>query len=240
MNRPQEDMANVTPLKRSALLRVESLEKIFHNGGQALTILKDISLSIEKGEMIALVGPSGAGKSTLLQQIGLLDTPTAGRVVINGNDTSKMNDAERTIIRRDHIGFVYQFHYLQPEFSAIENVILPQMIAGKKKKEARMRAEKILTALGLSHRMEPRPARLSGGEQQRVAIARALANGPKLLLADEPTGNLDASTAADVFEILVELVRSAGIGALIATHNLDLAMQMDRVLELKNGRLMAF
>ena len=240
MSRHQEEMTNVMPLKKSTLLRVESLEKTFHNGGQNLTILKDISLSIEKGEMIALVGPSGAGKSTLLQQIGLLDTPTAGRVVINGNDTSRMNDAERTVIRRDHIGFVYQFHYLQPEFSAIENVILPQMIAGKKKKEARLRAEKILTALGLSHRLEHRPARLSGGEQQRVAIARALANSPKLLLADEPTGNLDSETSADVFEILVELVRSAGIGALIATHNLDLAMQMDRVLELKNGRLMAF
>ena len=240
MSKPQEEMTNVMPLKKSSLLRVEGLEKTFHNGGQSLTILKDISLSIEKGEMIALVGPSGAGKSTLLQQIGLLDTPTAGRVVINGNDTSRMSDAERTVIRRDHIGFVYQFHYLQPEFSAIENVILPQMIAGKKKKDARVRAEKILTALGLSHRLEHRPARLSGGEQQRVAIARALANSPKLLLADEPTGNLDGETSADVFEILVELVRSAGIGALIATHNLDLAMQMDRVLELKNGRLMAF
>lgn len=240
MNRPQEETTNVMPLKRSALLRVEGLEKTFHNGDQSLTILKDLTMSIEKGEMVALVGPSGAGKSTLLQQIGLLDTPTAGRVVINGSDTAKMNDAERTIIRRDHIGFVYQFHYLQPEFSAVENVILPQMIAGKKKREARERAEKLLTALGLSHRFDHRPARLSGGEQQRVAIARALANNPKLLLADEPTGNLDGETSADVFEILVELVRTAGIGALIATHNLDLAMQMDRVLELKNGRLMAF
>ena len=240
MNKPQEEITNVMLLKKSHLLRVEGLEKTFHNGDQSLTILKDLGMSIEKGEMVALVGPSGAGKSTLLQQVGLLDTPTAGRVVINGSDTTKMSDAERTIIRRDHIGFVYQFHYLQPEFTALENVILPQMIAGKKKKEARGRAEKLLTALGLSHRLEHRPARLSGGEQQRVAIARALANGPKLLLADEPTGNLDSDTSADVFEILVELVRSAGIGALIATHNLDLAMQMDRVLELKNGRLMAF
>lgn len=240
MSRPQEETTNVMPLKRSALLRVEGLEKTFHNGDQSLTILKDLTMSIEKGEMVALVGPSGAGKSTLLQQIGLLDTPTAGRVVINGSDTAKMNDAERTIIRRDHIGFVYQFHYLQPEFSAVENVILPQMIAGKKKKDAQVRAEKLLTALGLSHRFDHRPARLSGGEQQRVAIARALANNPRLLLADEPTGNLDGETSADVFEILVELVRTAGIGALIATHNLDLAMQMDRVLELKNGRLMSF
>ena len=237
MSRPQEEITNIMPLKKSALLRVEGLEKTFHNGDQNLTILKDLSMAIDKGEMVALVGPSGAGKSTLLQQIGLLDTPSAGRVVINGNDTTRMNDTERTIIRRDHIGFVYQFHYLQPEFSAVENVILPQMIAGKGKKEARERAEKLLAALGLSHRLDHRPARLSGGEQQRVAIARALANSPKLLLADEPTGNLDSETAADVFEILVELVQSSGIGALIATHNLDLAMQMDRVLELKNGRL---
>jgi len=231
---------NVTPLKKSALLRVEGLEKTFHNGDQSLTILKDLSLSIERGEMVALVGPSGAGKSTLLQQIGLLDKPTAGRVMVNGSDTAQMKDAERTIIRRDHIGFVYQFHYLQPEFTALENVVLPQMIAGKKKKAAKAHAVKLLSALGLSHRLDHRPARLSGGEQQRVAIARALANGPKLLLADEPTGNLDSDTSADVFEILVELVRSAGIGALIATHNIDLAMQMDRVLELKNGRLLPF
>lgn len=240
MSEPLEGTSNVMPLKRSALLRVEGLEKTFHNGDQDLTILKDLTMSIDKGEMVALVGPSGAGKSTLLQQVGLLDTPTAGRIIVNGNDTARMSDAERTIIRRDHIGFVYQFHYLQAEFTALENVILPQMIAGKKKRDAAARAEKLLTALGLSHRLNHRPARLSGGEQQRVAIARALANGPKLLLADEPTGNLDSQTSADVFEILVELVRTAGIGALIATHNLELARQMDRVLELKNGRLEAF
>jgi len=240
MSKPREESTNVMPLKKSVLLRVEGLEKTFRNGGQSLTILKDLSLSIDKGEMVALVGPSGAGKSTLLQQIGLLDTPTAGSVVINGNDASRMGDADRTTLRRDYIGFVYQFHYLQAEFSALENVILPQMIAGRKRREAKDRAEKLLTALGLSHRFDHRPARLSGGEQQRVAIARALANGPKLLLADEPTGNLDPETSADVFEILVELVRSAGIGALIATHNTDLAMQMDRVLELKNGRLVSY
>lgn len=240
MNKPQEAISNVSPLKKSALLRVEGLEKTYNNGGEALTILKDLTLSIEKGEMVALVGPSGAGKSTLLHMVGLLDTPTAGRVIVGGHETTKMNDAERTAIRRDHIGFVYQFHYLQPEFTALENVIMPQMIAGKKKKDAAARAEKLLAALGLSHRFSHRPARLSGGEQQRVAIARALANGPKLLLADEPTGNLDSETSAAVFEILVALVRSAGIGALIATHNLDLARQMDRVLELKNGHLEAF
>jgi lipoprotein-releasing system ATP-binding protein len=224
----------------SKLLQVESLEKTFRNGGQSLTILKDLSLSIEKGEMVALVGPSGAGKSTLLHMVGLLDSPTSGRISINGRETAKMSESERTAARRDLIGFVYQFHYLQPEFSAEENVILPQMVAGRKKKDAQARARKILTALGLAQRFDHRPARLSGGEQQRVAIARALANQPKLLLADEPTGNLDPHTSADVFEILVELVRSAGIGALIATHNIDLALQMDRVLELKNGRLQAY
>jgi lipoprotein-releasing system ATP-binding protein len=230
----------VTPLKKKALLRVEGLEKTFRQGGQSLTILQNLGLSLDKGEMVALVGPSGAGKSTLLQMVGLLDSPTAGRITIAGKDASNLNDAERTALRRDHIGFVYQFHYLLPEFSALENVVIPQMIAGRKKQEARERAEVLLTALGLQHRLHHRPARLSGGEQQRVAIARALANQPKILLADEPTGNLDLNTSSDVFEILIQLVRSAGIGALIATHNMDLAMQMDRVLELKNGRLTSF
>lgn len=232
--------STVAPLKSKALLRVEGLEKTFKQGGQSLTILQNLSMSLDKGEMVALVGPSGAGKSTLLQMVGLLDSPTAGRITIAGHDASDMNDEQRTAMRRDYIGFVYQFHYLLPEFSALENVVLPQMIAGRKKKDARVRAETLLTALGLQHRMSHRPARLSGGEQQRVAIARALANQPKILLADEPTGNLDANTSADVFEILIELVRSAGIGALIATHNMDLAMQMDRVLELKNGRLTSY
>lgn len=234
------EQPKITPLKRKALLRVEALEKTFKQGGQSLTILQNLNLSLDKGEMVALVGPSGAGKSTLLQMIGLLDSPTEGRITIAGEDASKLGDNERTRLRRDYIGFVYQFHYLLPEFSALENVVLPQMIAGRKKKEARERATALLTALGLSHRLSHRPARLSGGEQQRVAIARALANQPKILLADEPTGNLDANTSADVFEILIQLVRSAGIGAIIATHNMDLAMQMDRVLELKNGRLMSY
>ena len=242
MNNPEQqaEKPNVTPLKNKALLRVEGLEKTFKQGGQSLTILNNLSMSLDRGEMVALVGPSGAGKSTLLQMIGLLDSPTSGRIMIAGNDASQLDDEQRTRLRREHIGFVYQSHYLLPEFSAMENVILPQMIAGRKKKDARERGEKLLTALGLSHRMTHRPARLSGGEQQRVAIARALANQPKMLLADEPTGNLDPHTASDVFEILIELVRSAGIGALIATHNMDLAMQMDRVLELKNGRLTSY
>lgn len=226
-------------MSNTALLSVTGLEKTFHQGGQDLTVLKNLSMSIERGEMVALVGPSGAGKSTLLQMVGLLDKPTAGSIIIGGKDASRLNDSERTTTRREMIGFVYQFHYLLPEFSALENVVLPQMIAGKKKSEAQARAEKLLKALGLGHRLDHRPARLSGGEQQRVAIARALSNSPKLILADEPTGNLDPSTAAGVFDILIELVRTSGMGALIATHNLDLADRMDRVLELKGGQLIA-
>jgi lipoprotein-releasing system ATP-binding protein len=224
----------------SRILSVDGLEKTFEQAGETLTILQNISLAIEKGQMVALVGPSGSGKSTLLHMVGLLDQPTRGRVVIAGKDASALNDNERTRLRRDYIGFVYQHHHLQPEFSALENVVLPQLISGYKKAEARERAEKLLGALGLSHRLTHRPARLSGGEQQRVAIARALANNPKLLLADEPTGNLDTGTSADVFDILVELVRKTGIGALIATHNLELAEQMDKVLEIRNGRLMSY
>jgi lipoprotein-releasing system ATP-binding protein len=222
------------------LLRVEGLERAFEQGGETLNVLHGLNMSLEKGEMVAMVGPSGAGKSTLLQLIGLLDTPTGGRISIAGRDVTGMNDEGRTKLRQSFIGFVYQFHYLQPEFSALENIVLPQMIAGKSRKEAEARAEELLTAMGLQHRMTHRPARLSGGEQQRVAIARALANKPKLLLADEPTGNLDPKTSSEVFEILIELVRQTGIGALIATHNMDLAEQMDRILELKGGRLIAY
>ncbi len=230
------------PIIRSSdhLLRVQGLERTFSQGGETLTVLKDLSLSIQKGEMVALVGPSGAGKSTLLQMIGLLDSPTAGSIIINDQEVTGQNERQRTMLRREFIGFVYQFHYLLPEFSAIENVVLPQMIAGKNRAEAREHATKLLTALGLGHRLNHRPARLSGGEQQRVAIARALANNPKLLLADEPTGNLDPHTAADVFEILVELVKTTGIGAIVATHNLDLAEKMDRIFELKGGRLLVY
>lgn len=240
MNEAVAEQPNITPLKKKSLLRVEGLEKTFKQGGQSLTILNNLSLALDKGEMVALVGPSGAGKSTLLQMVGLLDSPTSGRISIAGTDVSALKEEDRTRMRREYIGFVYQFHYLLPEFSALENVVLPQMIAGKPKKEAKERAEMLLSALGLQHRMTHRPARLSGGEQQRVAIARALANQPKILLADEPTGNLDLNTSSDVFEILIELVRNAGIGAIIATHNMDLAMQMDRVLELKNGRISVY
>jgi lipoprotein-releasing system ATP-binding protein len=223
--------------KKAPLLYAQGVEKTYHNGEESLSVLKNLNLSIESGEMVALVGPSGAGKSTLLHIIGLLDQATSGRVLVGGRDATNMNDDERTTLRRETIGFIYQFHYLQPEFSALENVVIPQMIAGKKKKDAVDRAEELLSSLGLGHRLTHRPARLSGGEQQRVAIARALANSPKLLLADEPTGNLDQKTSADVFDLLLDQIRGAGIGALIATHNMDLAYQMDRILELKNGRL---
>lgn len=224
----------------SPLLNVVGLEKTFHQGGHDLTIFQGLDMNIVPGEIVALVGPSGAGKSTLLQLIGLLDTPSAGQIVIDGRDVSRMNDHARTQVRRDAIGFIYQFHNLQPEFTAQENVILPQMIAGKSKREARERADKLLSALGLGHRLDHRPARLSGGEQQRVAIARAIANKPRLLLADEPTGNLDPVTSDHVFEMLIQLVRSAGIGAVIATHNMALADRMDRVLEMKNGQLVSY
>lgn len=221
------------------LLQVEGLEKTFHQAGQDLNIFTGLNMSIQAGEIVALVGPSGAGKSTLLQMVGLLDTPSAGKIIIDNRDSTGLDEANRTAMRRETIGFIYQFHNLLPEFSALENVVLPQMIAGKSRKESKDRAEKILGALGLASRLDHRPARLSGGEQQRVAIARAIANKPRLLLADEPTGNLDPTTSAFVFQMLIELVRSSGIGALIATHNMDLADQMDRVLEMKNGKLVA-
>lgn len=222
------------------LLKVKDLEKTFEQAGESLTIFKNLSLSLEKGEMVGLVGQSGAGKSTLLQLIGLLDSPSAGSIIIDGKNSSQFNEAKRTKFRNGYVGFVYQFHHLQAEFSAIENVMMPCLIGGMKKKQAYAIAEKLLDDFGLSERKTHRPARLSGGEQQRVAIARALANEPKLLLADEPTGNLDPATSSAVFDILVDRVRDRGIGALIATHNLDLADQMDRVLELKQGRLVVY
>lgn len=229
----------VRPKALRALLEVRGLRRSFKQGGAVLTVLDGLDLSIEKGEMVALVGHSGTGKSTLLQLIGLLDTPSAGTIAIDGHDAAHLNESERTRMRRDFIGFIYQFHNLQAEFSALENVMLPQMIAGRGRKEARDRAVQLLGALGLSHRVDHRPGTLSGGEQQRVAIARALANRPRLLLADEPTGNLDPSISAEVFKILVGLARNSGIGMLVATHNMDLADQMDRVLELRGGRVEA-
>jgi lipoprotein-releasing system ATP-binding protein len=222
------------------LLQTQNLQRVYQQGGEALTILHNVNIEIKAGEIVALVGPSGSGKSTLLQMVGLLDKPTAGSISIAGQEASNLEDGQRTALRRQFIGFVYQFHYLLPEFTALENVIIPQMIAGVDKEDASARAEELLSALKLDHRLSHRPARLSGGEQQRVAMARALANHPKLLLADEPTGNLDPETSDGVFELLTQLVRNAGIGALIATHNMDLAERMDRILELKAGRIISY
>jgi lipoprotein-releasing system ATP-binding protein len=196
-----------------------------------------VTLSVAAGELVALVGPSGAGKSSLLHMAGLLEAPSAGEIVIGGAPASWLTDAERTRIRRDTIGFVYQAHHLLPEFTALENVVIPQLIAGKRRKDAEVEAARLLTMMGLENRMTHRPSELSGGEQQRVAIARALANKPRLLLADEPTGNLDPRTAAGVFEALIAIVRAEGLAVLVATHNLALAAKMDRALILDEGRL---
>ncbi len=196
-----------------------------------------LSLAVNSGEIVALVGPSGAGKSSLLHIAGLLEAPTGGEIFIEGAAASLLPDTERTRIRRDQVGFVYQAHHLLPEFDALENVLLPQMIAGKPRAEAAREAARLLTVLGLGQRLTHRPSQLSGGEQQRVAIARALANKPRLLLADEPTGNLDPRTSGGVFDALIDITRAQGVGALIATHNYELAARMDRVLSLQQGRL---
>ncbi|GAA0572334.1 ABC transporter ATP-binding protein [Rhizomicrobium electricum] len=221
-----------------AALRFENIVRIFREGPGQLEIFRDASAALVPGEIVALVGPSGAGKSSLLHIAGLLESPTSGDILINGQYVAAMSDDERTRIRRETIGFVYQAHHLLPEFTALENVVIPQMIAGTKRKDAAVEALRLLTVMGLEGRADHRPAQLSGGEQQRVAIARALANHPRILLADEPTGNLDPKTAAGVFDALVTLVRSEGVAALIATHNLQLAAKMDRALVLHEGRLL--
>jgi lipoprotein-releasing system ATP-binding protein len=218
-------------------LRLSKVTRTFDQSGENLEILKGADAAIHAGELVALVGPSGAGKSTLLHIAGLLERPTAGSVEIAGREAGTLNDRDRTQLRRETIGFVYQFHRLLPEFSALENVVVPQMIAGVSRKAAAVRAQSLLDRVGLGKRAGHRPGKLSGGEQQRVAIARALANGPALLLADEPTGNLDPKTAEEVFAVLRALIAETRLGALIATHNLDLARRMDRVIELKDGLL---
>ncbi len=222
-----------------ATLELRAVERIFQSGGAELPILRGVNLVVRAGEIVALVGPAGAGKSTLLQIAGLLEPPDAGEVRIAGRSCGQANDAERTGIRRDTIGFVYQNHHLLPEFSALENVMMPLRIAGAPRRAAGARANDLLQRLGLAARADHRPARLSGGEQQRVAIARALANRPRLLLADEPTGNLDGRTAAGVFAELLGLVRETGVAALIATHNLAIAGLMDRTVALDDGQLVA-
>jgi lipoprotein-releasing system ATP-binding protein len=216
-------------------LALRQVTRTFRLGDNALAVLRGADLAIMPGEIVALVGPSGAGKSTLLHLAGLLERPDGGEVLLDGTACGGLGDAERTALRRARLGFVYQFHHLLPEFSALENVMLPQMIAGKAKSEARRRAEELLAMVGLAPRASHRPARLSGGEQQRVAIVRALANAPRIMLGDEPTGNLDQHTAADVTNALLDIVRRTGLAALIATHNLDLARRLDRVLVLEDG-----
>ena len=220
------------------VIELDGLKRTFRQGRRTLEVLKDISLTVSAGEVVGLLGQSGAGKSTLLHIAGLLEKGDGGRVIIDGVDCSRLGEGERTRLRRTRLGFVYQFHHLLPEFSALENVELPQRIARRPAAQARDRAIGILSRLGLGERLTHRPAELSGGEQQRVAIARALANDPVLLLADEPTGNLDEATADRVIGELLAVVRDRGLAALIATHNMALAARMDRCVHLREGRLL--
>ena len=220
-------------------LVLRDVQRTYRTGAGALPVLRGVDLTLAAGEIVALVAPSGAGKSTLLHLAGLLEKPDGGAVILDGRDAGALSDAERTAIRRDTIGFVYQFHHLLAEFSALENVMLPQMIAGVAKRAAAARARELLGAFGLSARLAHLPGKLSGGEQQRVAIARALANRPRVLLADEPTGNLDVGTAGVVFEQLLAMVRDQGVAALIATHNPELAARMDRRVTLHDGMVVA-
>ncbi|OQW47034.1 MAG: ABC transporter [Proteobacteria bacterium SG_bin6] len=221
----------------SEVLRVAGLTRSFTQGGVTIEVLRGVDLAVAAGEIVALLGPSGSGKSTLLQAVGLLEGGFGGSIMIAGEEASQLDAHGRTILRRDRLGFVYQFHHLLPDFSAAENVVLPQLIGGVPPGEAEARAADLLAKLGLGHRLTHRPSQLSGGEQQRVAVARALANRPALVLADEPTGNLDEATADIVLAELLRLVREQGSAALIATHNERLAAQMDRVVRLHEGRL---
>jgi lipoprotein-releasing system ATP-binding protein len=220
------------------VLRLNGITKAYNKGApNEVTVLRGIDLEVTKGEVVALVAPSGAGKSTLLHIAGLLDTPDAGSVAIGGDDMTGQSDRKRTRMRRADVGFIYQFHHLLPEFTALENIVLPQLADGVSQREAEARAIALLTQVGIAARADHRPAALSGGEQQRVAFCRALANQPRLLLADEPTGNLDPGTSDQVFETLMDLVRSTGLSAVIATHNLELAARMDRQIRLDKGCL---
>ncbi|MBT3701609.1 MAG: ABC transporter ATP-binding protein [Alphaproteobacteria bacterium] len=222
-----------------AALVLDGIERTFKQGGADIRVLKGAQLSIQPGEFVALLGPSGSGKSTLLQIAGLLERADGGDVLLSGTSCNKLSERNRTATRRDKLGFVYQHHHLLPEFTALENVMMPQMIAGKSKAAAKQRATDLLGRFGLDHRLSHRPAKLSGGEQQRVSIARAIANQPAVLLADEPTGNLDTHTADDVLKELLQLIRSQKLAALVATHNADLAAQADRVVRLEDGVLVS-
>ena len=219
------------------VVELRGLTRCFEQGGVRIDVLRGVNLDVMPGEIVALLGPSGSGKSTLLQAVGLLEGGFGGEILIGGHSAEKSNADARTTLRRDHLGFVYQFHHLLPDFDARENVVLPQLVAGKPRKDAELRAEELLTALGLEHRLDHRPSQLSGGEQQRVAVARGLANRPDLVLADEPTGNLDEATADRVLEQFLSLVRGEGSSALIATHNERLAARMGRVVRLHEGVL---
>src|SRR6266436_3835326 len=221
----------------SPVLELHGVRRVFKQAGTEFVVLNGIDLELQPGEVVALVGPSGAGKSTMLHVAGLLERPDGGAVLIGGEDCGRLSDERRTLLRRSAIGFVYQFHHLLPEFSALENVMMPQMIAAVPRRQAREKAAALLDRVGLAPRAGHRPGRLSGGEQQRVAIARALANDPRILLGDEPTGNLDHATGDSVLGTLLDLVRHTGLAALIATHNLDLARRLDHIVALEDGRL---
>ncbi len=220
---------------RRPILSVRNLRRSYQSGDMMLHVLQGADIDIYPGEMVGLIGPSGSGKSTLLHAAGLLEKPNAGEVFINGRECLKLPDDKRTSIRRETIGIVYQFHHLQKEFSALDNVIIPQLIAGKSQSAASEQAVRLLSQMGLNARAHHKPSQMSGGEQQRVAIARAIANQPQILLADEPTGNLDPKTSNSVFKSLYDLTRTEGVSALVATHNMHLTQFMDRVLTVRNG-----
>ena len=222
------------------VLRLIDVKRTYHTGATDVPVLKGINLDLNPGELVGLVGPSGSGKSTLLHTAGLLEKPDSGEAILDGEDCLKLKDRERTLMRRTRLGFVYQFHHLLPEFNAIDNVAAPLYLSGVNRKEARDRAVDLLERMGLGHRLQHQPMTMSGGEQQRVAIARALANRPKVLIADEPTGNLDRETTASVFQQLINVGRTEGLAMLIATHNLELIQFMDHVVTLDDGRLTAF
>lgn len=224
-------------MNKSATLEMHQVCKRYRQGSNELTILEDASLTVRKGEMVALVGESGSGKSTLLHLAGLLDTPDSGSIAIGGTPVERLSDGKKTALRRNHIGFIYQFHHLLPDFTTLENVVLPQLLTRTSTREAKAYATELLERLGLAERLRHRPGQLSGGEQQRVAIARALANRPALLLADEPTGNLDPDTSHQVFTMLVELAVDSGLSMLVVTHNMELAQNTDRMLRLEHGKI---
>ena len=219
------------------IVSLRGLARNFEQGGEVIEVLRGVDLDVMPGEIVALLGPSGSGKSTLLQAVGLLEGGFSGSIHMAGVDASNVSSAERTTLRRDHLGFIYQFHHLLPDFTALENVVIPQLLVGRGRSDAEVRAAELLASLGLGHRLTHRPSQLSGGEQQRVAVARALVNSPKLVLADEPTGNLDEKTSEKVFEQFIALVRDHGSASLVATHNERLAARMDRVVRLHDGVL---